>query len=218
MVAAYSRSQPSPRYVELLDLYSTMHQEGDPSLGLPPEQTFAGGRLGRLADLVKKLVTMFGAQTVLDYGAGKGLQYREAFISDDGQSFPDVGAYWGVESVTCYDPGYQPFSRLPEGRFDGVVCTDVLEHCPEEDLRWILHEMFAYATRFVFGNIASYPAKKMLPNGENAHCTQQSHEWWESLIREVAVDYPGVKFLFTVDYFVSIGNGQMKQKCAAISG
>jgi hypothetical protein len=40
--------------------------------------------------------------------------------------------YWGVESIRCYDPGYPPFSTLPEGRFDGVICTDVLEHCPEE--------------------------------------------------------------------------------------
>jgi hypothetical protein len=64
-----------------------------------------------------------------------------------------------------------PFSALPEGRFDGVVCTDVLEHCPEEDLPWIVGELFGYARLFVFANVACYPAAKKLPNGENAHCT-----------------------------------------------
>lgn len=218
MIAAYSRSHPSPRYRELLALYATMHDQGDPAQGLAPEQTFAGARLGRLADLVKRMVDMFGAASILDYGAGKGQQYRQPFVAGDGTRHESVTAYWGVEQVTCYDPGYAPFMALPQGRFDGVVSTDVLEHCPEEDLPWILDEMFSYARRFVFGNIANYPAKKTLPNGENAHCTQRPHDWWERLINEVAGDHAGVKYLFTVDYFVPLPDGRAKQKCAVISG
>ena len=45
-------------------------------------------------------------------------------------------------AITCYDPGYEPHSRLPQGKFDGVLCTDVLEHCPQDDLEWIVGELF----------------------------------------------------------------------------
>jgi hypothetical protein len=100
--------------------------------------------------------------------------------------------YWGVESIRCYDPGYPPFSTLPEGRFDGVICTDVLEHCPEADLQWIVGELFGYARLFVFANIACYPAIKTLPNGENAHCTIRPLEYWREIFEKAAAGASGV--------------------------
>lgn len=52
-----------------------------------------------------------------------------------------------------------------------MICTDVLEHCPEEDIPWIVDELFAFARKFVYANIACFPARKQLPSGGNAHCT-----------------------------------------------
>jgi len=75
-----------------------------------------------------------------------------------------------------------------------VVCTDVLEHCPEEDLQWIVGEMFSFATRFLYAGIACYPAKSRLPNGENAHCTVRPPEWWQELFGGIATGYPGIKW------------------------
>ena len=63
-----------------------------------------------------------------------------------------VNDYWGVK-VTRYDPGLAAFSQLPPGQFDGVICTDVLEHCPEDDLPWIVNELFSFSRRFVYGSI-----------------------------------------------------------------
>ena len=59
--------------------------------------------------------------------------------------------------------------------------ADVLEHCPEQDLRWIVAEIFGFANRFVFANVASYEAMTTLPNGENAHCTVRPSEWWNAV-------------------------------------
>ena len=93
-----------------------------------------------------------------------------------------------MDYVACYDPSYAPFSLLPQGPFDGVICTDVLEHCPEEDLDWIVGELFGYANKFVFASIAGYPAMKTLPSGENAHCTVQPLAWWNALFQRHAGD------------------------------
>lgn len=180
---AYSRAHPSKRYVELQHQYVKMHEAGAPELGLLPEQTFPGQSLFAHLTAIKELVQATGAKTLLDYGAGKGLQYRPQPIIIEGRRVADgVAEYWDVDEVHCYDPGYQPYSQLPQGKFDGVVCTDVLEHCPEEDLPWILDEILGYATSFAYLNVACFRARKSLPSGENAHVTIRSPEWWRDLV------------------------------------
>jgi len=184
-MAAFSRDNPSPRYRELTALYARMHIEGEARLGIPPQETFPGGSLLPHAASIKRLIDQTGARTVLDYGSGKGLQYRPQRIVVAGEHVADsIAEYWDVDEVRCYDPGFTPHQTLPDGKFDGVVCTDVLEHCPEEDLSWILDEIFGYATKFAYLNVACFPARKTLPNGENAHATVRPAEWWRSLLIE----------------------------------
>ena len=143
----------------------------------------------------------YGAKTLLDYGAGKGMQYQPMQIIAEGiGEWPSIQTFWGVDEIYCYDPAYTPFNQLPNKKFDGVISTDVLEHCPEEDIPWILDEIFGYATRFVFANVACYPAKKRLPNGENAHCTIREPEWWQRLLSEVSSKHAGIKWEVWVQY------------------
>lgn len=182
-MASYSKDHPSPRYREMLALYARMHVEGEKRLGIPAAQTFPGTSLPAHITRIKRLIEATGAKTILDYGAGKGVQYRPHRVMVGGEHVADgIAEYWDVDEVRCFDPGYAPHSARPEGRFDGVVCTDVLEHCPEEDLPWILDELFAYAKGFVYLNVACFPARKTLPNGENAHITVRSPEWWRDLV------------------------------------
>lgn len=196
----YSRSNPSPRYSELLRLYRTMHEEGERFLGIAPEDTFPGSSLPPQAERIKRLIKRTGARTLLDYGSGKGRQYGLPVIQDaSGRSWPGIIGYWEVNQVVCYDPGYPPFSRLPSGRFDGVISTDVLEHCPEDDIPWILAEILGYATHFVFASVACYPARKRLPNGENAHCTVKPDAWWRNIFEEVAAKYPDLLWEVWID-------------------
>jgi hypothetical protein len=182
----HSRSSPSPRYRELAALYARMHVEGEARLGIPPEKTFRGSSLPRHVGRIKRLIDTTGARTILDYGSGKGMQYRPHKVVVEGKHVADgIAEYWDVDEVRCYDPGYKPYSALPEDKFDGVVCTDVLEHLPEEDLGWILDEIVGFAEKFVYLNVACFPAKKTLPNGENAHVTVREPDWWAALVQKV---------------------------------
>ena len=190
----YTRQRPSPRYQRLLRLYRTLHVEGERFRGIVPENVFPGKSLPPQAHHVRRLVTETAAQSLLDYGSGKGQQYRYWPYRDaDGNAYGNIQAYWGVP-VHCYDPAYEPYSHLPEGTFDGVVCTDVLEHVPEEDVPWVLDELFAYAQRFVFANVACFPAAKRLPNGQNAHCTVKPVKWWRREVERAAQRRPGVRY------------------------
>jgi hypothetical protein len=190
---SFSRANPSPRYRELSALYERMHAEGETRLGIPPERTFPGVSLLPHVARIKRLIEDTGARTILDYGAGKGMQYRPQKVVVDGEHVADgVAEYWDVDEVRCYDPGYPAHRALPSERFDGVISTDVLEHCPAEDLGWILDEILGFATRFVFLNVACFPARKSLPNGENAHVTVQPPKWWRELLAGRAAAFPEV--------------------------
>jgi hypothetical protein len=189
----YTRANPSPRYSALLDFYRQMHRDGIKGDPAPASGTFPGKSLLPQVIRIKQLIARTDAQSILDYGSGKGLQYEWRRLQIEGYGLADsVIDYWDIAGVECYDPGYAPLSQLPRGRFDGVISTDVLEHCPEDDIPWIVAELFQYAERFVFANVAAYPAGKQLPNGENAHCTQRTVEWWDALFRETAIAHPGI--------------------------
>lgn len=192
----FDRTNPSPRYAELVRLYRHMHEHGESFLGIPPEQTFPGQSHLPQAARIKRLITLTGSRSILDYGSGKGQQYKMRDITPPGESqnWENVQSYYGVSEIRCYDPAFVPFSEVPEGKFDGVVSTDVLEHCPQEDIPWILDEIFSYASKFVFANVACYPARKRLPTGDNAHCTIQPMEWWEDLIRKCAEKHSGISY------------------------
>jgi len=219
MTATYSRMSPSPRYCELLDQYRRMHVEGELHQQIPAAQTFSGQSLPRHGVAIKSLIDKFHARNVLDYGCGKGVQYTSVRVKlPDGREFGSIPAYWGVEAVVCYDPGYEPFNRLPQTKCDGVICTDVLEHCPEDDMPWIVEELFAFARYFVFANVACYPAKKRLANGENAHCTIRSEAWWRELITAVADRHPNVRYFFSLDRLAPTADGGSKLETALISG
>lgn len=191
---SYSREHPSPRYLALLEQYRQMHVGGDQRMGIEARDMFPGKSLMAHVGPIRALIRRVGAKTILDYGSGKGRQYqsRETIDPETGVTHPDIRSYWGVESITCYDPGYAPFSNLPVENFDGVICTDVFEHCPEGDIPWIMEELFSYAEKFVYANVACYPAQKTLPNGENAHCTVRPPEWWRELLATTLANYPGI--------------------------
>lgn len=212
----YSRTQPSPRYQELVELYQRMHRDGDARNNIAPIDMFPGQSLLRHAGTIKQLIDLFQARTLLDYGSGKGLQYSRGPVDIEGKSWPDVPSCWGLQPQ-CYDPAYPPYMTLPEGKFDAVICTDVLEHCPESDLDWILDELFGHASRFVYANVASFPASKLLPNGENSHITLRPMQWWMDLFRAAAMRNGDISFLVMVAEPVATADGQKQIKTTAFA-
>ena len=86
---------------------------------------------------------------------------------------------------TLYDPCWGPYKEKPVGIFDGVICTDVLEHVPLESkisLDYVLEDIFNYASKFIFISLSTRKAKKVLPNGKNTHVSIFPPEWWKEKI------------------------------------
>jgi hypothetical protein len=194
----YSRQSPSPRYEELSRVYRQAH-DGGLTPGGDGQSLFAGNSLLPHVEAIKSLVMATDAKDILDYGCGKaGIYKKETLKLRSGETVGPILEYWGAASITLYDPGVAEYATPPQRTFDGVVSTDVLEHIPEEDIPWVLGEFFAFADRFVFANIASYPATKVLPNGWNAHVTIRPPEWWAERINDAARGWRGQRYQFAV--------------------
>lgn len=104
--------------------------------------------------------------TILDYGCG------QARTSNWLAKIFDATAY-------RYDPALPEFATLPDVRTDLVICTDVMEHIPLEDVDRVLTEIRGISANAFF-NISCVKAAEVLPNGENAHCTVRPARWWAS--------------------------------------
>lgn len=189
----FTKEKPSRRYGEIVAQYRNLHEGGAVNLSLAAADTFDGHSSRKHQDDILALIQSTGARSVLDFGAGKGSGYRPSEAKGASTALR-VNPAWPDVRVTCYDPGFEPFSSPYTGNFDGVICTDVLEHIPEEDIPWVLDELFKSANKFVYASAACYPARKKLPNGENAHVTQQPPVWWNTWFTIVARRYPKIRW------------------------
>ena len=96
-------------------------------------------------------------------------------------------------------PGATFTNTLTDGRFDGVISTDMLEHCPSEDLPWVIDEIFSFADEFLYLNVAWYPAHKVLPDGKNAHVTIEPPDWWKNRFDAAVTAHPGLRYFTCFD-------------------
>jgi hypothetical protein len=120
----------------------------------------------RWAPVVMQLAAQFKAYTVLDYGCGKSTLLK---------ALPPLAER--PIRFEQYDPCIPGLDEPPEPA-DLVVCTDVLEHIEPDCLEAVLDDLHRVTLKAVFLEIACRPAKKTLPDGRNAHLTQEPPDWW----------------------------------------
>lgn len=144
---------------------------------------FRGLSVLQHADAIGELVAKHQAKTLLDYGCGAAEAYRKPH---------SLHQRWGVELVKLYDPAFRRHAAKPTGTFDGVVCSDVLEHVREYQVDEFIATLFGYARRFVFASVCCRPAGKTFPDGTNLHVTLHPRDWWAE--RFEAHAKPGVEW------------------------
>ncbi|BAQ88888.1 putative methyltransferase [uncultured Mediterranean phage uvMED] len=179
----FSRENPSPQYIKLLDEYKKMHEGG---------KVFDGRSLRDWIDIIHNLLQKHSCKTLLDYGSGQGTLYTNDYHYLTNKLNCKLQDYWGLDKVYLYEPALKNFDVLPDKTFDAVICTDVLEHIPKADLGWVLEEMFARANKLLFLNIATYPALKTFEDGTNVHVSLFPVEDWLRFIERIHQRYPTV--------------------------
>lgn len=158
----------------LLKQYRTMAAMGG---------NFRGFSLLQHADAIAKVVKLHGATSLLDYGSGAGDGYRQPH---------SVHEVWGIKRgrIKLYDPSFPQLSHPPVGHYDGVICSDVLEHVPEDAVDALIATLFAHAHSFVWASVCCRPAKKFFPDGTNMHVTLHPLDWWRERFEAAARGRP----------------------------
>jgi SAM-dependent methyltransferase len=163
------------KYIGQYKIYHAAHQPGRSS-------GYSGRSILKQLRSISAFAKSIGAQTALDYGCGRGEQYTWNDIDfGDGRKGTLLERF-GLNSITLFDPAVPEHMMKPMGRFDLVICTDVLEHVHENDVARVLSDIFSFAERGVFLSIACYKAGTVLANGENAHITVRGKNWWRKQI------------------------------------
>ena len=175
-----SNSKPSNEYFENLEHYKKMHVEGHKlSTGKirTSDETYNGKSTLIFAKLIKEIITKNKIKNMLDYGCGKGFFYKNP-SNQYGLEIKSLKNYWNID-IDLYDPCFKENSYLDENKnYDLLICIDVLEHIPTEDIYWVLEKLLNRTKKYLFINVACYPAIALLPNGKNAHVNIQTPKWW----------------------------------------
>jgi hypothetical protein len=99
--------------------------------------------------------------------------------------------YFQIDNVVAYEPSLGLSELKP---CDAVVSFDVLEHIFLCDISSAVWDLFAHANKLVVVNVACYPARALLPNGENAHITIRPPEWWKGVFDTIGSAFPDIHY------------------------
>ena len=98
--------------------------------------------------------------------------------------------FFKVQKVQTFEPAR---GLIEKRNADCVVCIDVLEHIFMEDIPKVITELFSLSKKLLIVNLACYEAAALLPNGENAHITVRSPDWWKGIFDSISSNYRDVE-------------------------
>jgi hypothetical protein len=157
--------------------------------GSKVEDAYNDFELKKFRLICKEYISKGSIKTVLDYGGGGSDWDAPGFDPTNGAS---AKQFFDVEKVVKFEPAR---ARMEKPASDCVVCFDVLEHIFITDIANIVDELFSLTKKLLVINVACYKSAAILPNGENAHITVRSPDWWKGVIDSVAVKYQDVEVL-----------------------
>jgi mitochondrial fission protein ELM1 len=148
-------------------------------------------------DGLRELVAATGAQTILDYELGA-------------EHAPSAGLAELLGSqekpaVTRASVVSWPLTERSAERFDGVVCTGVLEYLPDEDVAWVLDALFGSATRFVHITMTQPPARTMLSDGTPLRQRLRDPSWWSERLAVASARHPHLHWQLLIHTHTRLG-------------
>ena len=183
----------SEYYYEVIEKYKLFHKNGfekDNKIQ-PGISTFLGYSISKWILKIKEIIKINECNSLLDFGCGKGFLYKNKFKFDD-QEYSNLLDYWDLDDIYLYDPAVKEFSVYPVRKFDGLICTDVIEHIPENDILEFIDNLFKLSNKFIFVVIATMPASKFFDDGRNIHLCLKTQEEWEKIFLEFKAKYPQI--------------------------
>lgn len=179
----------SKYYYEVIKKYKVFHENGIKNQ--PGFSTFLGYSLTKWILKIQEIIKTNNCNSLLDFGCGKAFLYKNKFKIGD-KEFTNLSDFWNLKNIYLYDPGLEEYSDYPKGKYDGIICTDVVEHIPEDDVLNFIDELFKLSNKFIFVVIATMPASKYFDDGKNIHLSLKDQEEWKKIFLEFKKKYPNI--------------------------
>jgi hypothetical protein len=189
-------------YETFVDQYKQYHATFDGGR----QSGYSGRSILKQLKAIRTLAHKSGAKTALDYGCGRGEQYSWTDIEVEGEKVGSLREYFGLDSVTLFDPAVPAHMQRPTSEYDLVICTDVLEHIHKSDVDWVLRDIIGFSRKAVFLSIANYKAGTLLPNGENAHTTIENLSHWSGRIKQAKASRTDLRINLVVKHKIKFAN------------
>lgn len=175
---------------QLVEFYKQMASNGlQRTNGEVVEKPYNDFQLAKFRNIVRPKLSAPSIKSVLDYGAGGSNWHKQNFDPESGNSAIE---FFNLEKITVFEPARDLLSKE---QADCVVCMDVLEHVYIADVPKIVEELFSLSKELLIINVACYKAAALLPNGENAHITVRSPDYWKGLVDCISVRFPKIEVL-----------------------
>lgn len=131
------------------------------------ETTEYGTMAQHYGPLVSQIAERLEIQHLLDYGCGKRMGLLKTLKVSHALKYQGYDPGAGLEELAT-----------PPIPAQMVCCIDVLEHIEPPFLDNVLDHLAQLTEEVIFLSIHTGPAMKTLPDGRNAHLTQEPIEWW----------------------------------------
>lgn len=170
----------------LSQVYDKDYFENGKATGKSNYFDYSWHRLGTyFQNTAKHIVDKFSPASALDVGCAKGFLVKA--LTDLG-----VNAY-GIDpseyAIGCVpediksriSQGIAQSLPYPDNNFDIVICFDVLEHIPEDDVLKVLQEMLRVTKKWLALRVVT----KDLPDDvDSSHKSIHDKDWWIEKIKE----------------------------------
>ena len=166
--------------------------EGKPFLRDGKETTineksvFDGGGIRLIYDELEYEIDKRGTATILDFGCGSAVHWHLDVPIPGQRNKTTAIHYFGAKlrGFYRYDPAHPGYCIKPTGKFDIIMCTEVLEHVPLNELPELLTEMKSYLADggVVILTIPRGLSSNAFPDGTNLHITLMETKEWNALL------------------------------------
>lgn len=145
-----------------------------------------GGRV--LIDYILLELESRVSVTILDWGCGTAVQWHKQCLCDNTKSLMNVLGE-KVQGFYRYDPANNIYSQKPACSFDFVLCSDVLEHIPDNYLEEFFFEINSYVKKdgIIFYSISTVPSRNKFNDGVNMHVNLKDPAEWYTILRKYSV-------------------------------
>lgn len=132
---------------------------------------------------VKKIISSNNYKSLWDFGCGRNYVMIKSLRSE----LPEVSSTGYDPAITNSEDGVS--NVVVEGEVDIITSIDCLEHLHEDELPQCFEIFLKKSPKYIYLDICTRLAGKILPDGTNAHKTVKPDDWWKSAIERAFPQY-----------------------------